>query len=232
MNRQRSFFTPQKLRYYSPVLVTLIAIIVLVFIPTGFENKLIYQGTERVAAKVLSVDNSMIIDTGLVRSGDQNCDIEFLDGQFKGQQYTAVNMLTGSLEIDKMFQPGDTAYVRISHRDGEILSVSMTDHYRLPWEILLVAIFIAVLIFFAGQTGLRAVRFPDNFRHSDNFSAVRDHRFAGVRFRPPGTFLLAWNNHRTCIYGSPRSCIHEAHEHSRRGDVRFGKPAVQRISGP
>lgn len=138
-------------------MVTLIAIIVLIFIPTGFENKLIYQGTERVPAKVISVDDSMIIDTGLVRSGDQNCDIEFLDGQFKGQQYTAVNMLTGSLEIDKVFRPGDTAYVRISHRDGEILAVSMTDHYRLPWEILLVAIFIAVLIFFAGQTGLRAV---------------------------------------------------------------------------
>ena len=157
MNRLKTFFTPERLRYYSPVLVTLIAIIVLVFVPTGFENKLIYQGTERVPAKVISVDDSMIIDTGLVRSGDQNCEIEFLDGQFKGQQYTAVNMLTGSLEIDKVFQPGDTAYVRISHRDGEILSVSMTDHYRLPWEILLVAIFIAVLIFFAGQTGLRAV---------------------------------------------------------------------------
>lgn len=157
MNRFKTFFTPERLRYYSPVLVTLIAIIVLVFVPTGFENKLIYQGTERVPAKVISVDDSMIIDTGLVRSGDQNCDIEFLDGQFRGQRYTAVNMLTGSLEIDKVFQPGDTAYVRISHRDGEILSVSMTDHYRLPWEILLVAIFIAVLIFFAGQTGLRAV---------------------------------------------------------------------------
>lgn len=157
MNRLRTFFTPERIRYYSPVIVTLVAIIALIFIPTGFENKLIYQGTERIPAKVLAVDNSMIIDTGLVRSGDQNCDIEFLEGQFAGQEYTAVNMLTGSLEIDKIFQPGDTAYVRISHRDGEILSVSMTDHYRLPWEIVLVAIFIAVLIFFAGQTGLRAV---------------------------------------------------------------------------
>lgn len=100
------------------MLVTLIAIIMLVFVPTGFENKLIYQGTERVPAKVISVDDSMIIDTGLVRSGDQNCDIEFLDGQFRGQRYTAVNMLTGSLEIDKVFQPGDTAYVRISTATG------------------------------------------------------------------------------------------------------------------
>ena len=91
MNRLRTFFTPERIRYYSPVIVTLVAIIVLIFIPTGFENKLIYQGTERVPAKVLAVDNSMIIDTGLVRSGDQNCDIEFLDGQFRGQEYTAVS---------------------------------------------------------------------------------------------------------------------------------------------
>ena len=105
MNRLRTFFTPERIRYYSPVIVTLVAIIALIFIPTGFENKLIYQGTERIPAKVLAVDNSMIIDTGLVRSGDQNCDIEFLEGQFAGQEYTAVNMLTGSLEIDKIFQP-------------------------------------------------------------------------------------------------------------------------------
>lgn len=147
----------EKIRYYSPVLVTMIAIIILLFIPTGFENKLIYQGTERVSARVLSVDDSMIIDTGLVRSGDQNCVIEFLEGQFKGQTYNAVNMLTGSLELDKVFTPGDTAYVRISHRDGEILSVSLIDHFRLPWEIVLVVIFIAALILFAGQTGVRSV---------------------------------------------------------------------------
>lgn len=58
---------------------------------------------------------------------------------------------------DYEFVPGDVAYVRISHRDGEILSVSMTDHYRLPWELLLVGIFVAALILFAGQTGIRAV---------------------------------------------------------------------------
>lgn len=149
--------TPEKIRYYAPVLVTLIAIVVLIFIPTGFENRLIYQGTERVSARVLSTDDSMIIDTGLVRSGEQSCVIEFLEGSFKGQEYTAVNMLSGSLEIDKIFVPGDTAYVRIGHRDGEILSVSMTDHYRLPWELLLVGIFVAALVLFAGQTGVRAV---------------------------------------------------------------------------
>ncbi len=146
-----------KIKYYSPILVTVIMIIILLIIPTGFEGAQIYKGTERVSARVLSVDNSMIVDTGLVRSGEQSCEIEFLEGIFKGQIFTAVNMLTGSLEQDKIFGTGDTAYVVISHRNGEILAVTMTDHYRLPWEILLAVIFIAVLIFFAGQTGLRAV---------------------------------------------------------------------------
>ncbi len=149
--------SPEIILYYVNVLVKFISIVVLIFVKTGFENKLIYQGTERVSAKVISTDDSMIIDTGLVRSGEQSCEIEFLEGTYKGQTYTAVNMLSGSLEIDKIFVPGDVAYVRISHRDGEILSVSMTDHYRLPWELLLIGIFVAALIFFAGQTGLRAV---------------------------------------------------------------------------
>ena len=147
----------EKIRYYAPVLVAVLAIIVLVFIPTGFENRAIYQETERVSARVISTDDSMIIDTGLIRSGEQSCEIEFLEGSFKGQTCTAVNMLSGSLETDKLFAPGDTAYVRISSRNGEILSVSITDHYRLPWELLLVGIFVAALILFAGQTGLRAV---------------------------------------------------------------------------
>ncbi|MGN0650382.1 MAG: YibE/F family protein [Oscillospiraceae bacterium] len=145
------------IRYYAPILVATAVIIMLIFVPTGFENKLIYKGTERVAARVISTDDSMIIDTGLIRSGEQACEIEFLSGTFKGQTCTAVNMLSGSLEVDKLFSAGDTAYVRISHRDGEILSVSMTDHFRLPWELLLVGIFVAALILFAGQTGVRAV---------------------------------------------------------------------------
>lgn len=147
----------EKNRYYVPVLVAAAVIILLLIIPTGFENRVIYQETERVSARVISTDDSMIIDTGLIRSGEQSCEIEFLEGTFKGQTTTAVNMLSGSLEADKLFTPGDTAYVRISSRNGEILSVSITDHYRLPWELLLVGIFVAALILFAGQTGLRAV---------------------------------------------------------------------------
>ena len=66
-------------------------------------------------------------------------------------------MLSGSLESDKMFEAGDTAQVVISHNGDEILSVMMSDHFRLDKELLLAAMFVVLLVLFAGKTGLRAV---------------------------------------------------------------------------
>ena len=145
------------LRYHAPVLVCLLAIIVLLLLPTGFEGALNYQEAERCTARVLSVDDSTIIDTGLVRSGEQRCQLEILDGVFAGQIVTGVNMLNGSLEQDKIFAPGDTAMVVVSHDGDAITNVTMSDHYRLGWEALLAAIFIVLLVAFAGPTGVRAI---------------------------------------------------------------------------
>ena len=153
----RNRLTPQALRYHAPVLVCLLAILVLIFLPTGFEGALLYQEAERCKAEVLSVDDSAIIDTGLVRSGEQRCQLEILDGAFAGQTVTGINMLNGSLEQDKIFVPGDKAMVVVSYQGDEIISVTMTDHYRLNKEVLLAAIFAVFLILFAGRTGVRAI---------------------------------------------------------------------------
>ena len=83
--------------------------------------------------------------------------MKILGGKFKGEETKAVNMLSGSLEADKIFQEGDIAQVVISYSNGEILSVMMSDHYRLDKELLLAGIFVLLLIGFAGRTGLRAV---------------------------------------------------------------------------
>lgn len=147
----------KKISYIAPSAAAVIMIIILLIIPTGFEDNEIYRGTERPAVKVLSVDNSSIIDTGLVRSGEQVCEIKILDGKFKGQSVTAVNMLNGSLEQDKIFSAGDKALAVISHDGENVLNVTMTDHYRINWEIVLAVIFAAILIIFAGRTGLRSV---------------------------------------------------------------------------
>ena len=146
-----------RIRYQAPVLVCLLAIVVLLLMPTGFEGALNYQQAERCRAEVISVNNSAVIDTGLVRSGEQLCQLTILDGMFKGQTVTGVNMLNGSLEQDKIFAPGDTALVVISHDGDEITNVTMSDHFRLGWEALLAVIFAVFLILFAGRTGVRAL---------------------------------------------------------------------------
>lgn len=66
-------------------------------------------------------------------------------------------MLSGSLESDKMYEPGDVALVVISYSGDEILSVVMSDHFRLNKELILGLMFIVLLICFAGRPGFRAV---------------------------------------------------------------------------
>lgn len=147
----------EKLRKSSVSLLAILLILILMALPTGYEDAAIYKGTDRVKVKVLETDESTVISSGLIQSGEQRCKVEILGGKFKGQEAEAVNMLSGSLESDKIFQVGDIAHVVISYKDGEILSITMTDHYRINYELILAAIFVVFLVAFAGKTGLRAV---------------------------------------------------------------------------
>lgn len=144
-------------RYHAPVWVCVLLILLLALLPTGFEGREVFRESDIRPALVLSTDESTVIDTGLVRSGEQRCRLEILSGPFRGYRAEGRNMLNGSLEQDKLFSAGDKALVRINYRDGEILNVSMIDHYRTPWELLLAGLFVLLLAAFAGRTGLRAV---------------------------------------------------------------------------
>ena len=153
----KQYLSRRSVRYHAPVVVCLLAILILLLLPTGFEGALVYQEAERCTARVLSVDDSTIIDTGLVRSGEQRCQLEILDGMFQGQTVSGINMLNGSLEQDKVFQPGDKALVVVSHDGDTITNVTMSDHYRLSWELVMAIGFPIFLILFAGPTGVRAI---------------------------------------------------------------------------
>ena len=147
----------EKLRYYAPVVVCLLLIAFLIFLPTGYEDAVQYKEAERCIAEVTAVDNSAIIDTGLVRSGEQRCTVTFWNGLFQGKTATAINLLQGSLEQDKFFSEGDKAQVVIS-RDGDTIKrVTMIDYFRVPGELLLAGLFVLLLIAFAGRTGIRAI---------------------------------------------------------------------------
>lgn len=147
----------KRLKKNSVALLAILMIFILMALPTGYEDAAIYKGTDRVKAKVLATDESTVRSSGLIQSGEQYCQLEILGGKFKGQEARGVNMLSGSLESDKIYQEGDVALVVISYRDDEILSITMSDHYRLDKELILAGMFVVLLICFAGRTGLRAV---------------------------------------------------------------------------
>ena len=106
-------------RNIAPIVITLIAIMILVFLPTKFPQKL-YENTERVSAKILSTNESYIVNTGLIKVGEQMCEIEILQGKSKGQTVEGTNRLSGSLEQDKMFQAGDKALVTLDYEGNNI----------------------------------------------------------------------------------------------------------------
>ena len=149
--------SPQSLRYHAPVWVCLILVLILVVLPTGYEDNVVFQESDIRPALVLETDDSTVIDTGLVRSGEQRCRLEILSGPFKGQIVEGKNALNGSLEQDKIFAVGDKALVRINYEGDQVLSVSMIDHYRMPWELVMGGMFVLLLVLFAGKTGIRAV---------------------------------------------------------------------------
>ena len=153
----RQFISKERFRQALPVILCAILILFLLQLPTGYEGAVQYKEAERCVAEVTAVDNSSIVDTGLVRSGEQRCTIRFTSGTFKGQIATGINLLQGSLEQDKLFSEGDRAQVVVCSDGEKILHVTMIDHYRLPWEGVMAAIFVLFLGLFAGRTGLRAM---------------------------------------------------------------------------
>lgn len=140
-----------------PSLICSILLCILIALPTGYEDAVIYQGTDRCRAEVLATDESAVISSGLIRSGEQYCTVRLLGGIFKGQEAEAYNMLSGSLESDKIYAVGDVAQVVISYQDDQILSVNMIDHYRIDKEGILMFIFSVVLVIFAKKIGLKSL---------------------------------------------------------------------------
>ena len=139
------------------ILIFFAIIAVLLALPTGFEDARQFKDAEKCKVLVEAVDNSSLINTGLIRTGQQVCTVRFLSGKFKMQTAEGWNMLGGSLSQDKLFRPGDKAQAVVHHYDGEIISVNLIDYYRLEGELLLALAFAVFLVVFARGVGLRSV---------------------------------------------------------------------------
>ena len=139
------------------ILIFFAIIAALLALPTGFEDARQFKDAEKCKVLVEAVDNSSLINTGLIRTGQQVCTVRFLSGKFKMQTAEGWNMLGGSLSQDKLFRPGDKAQAVVHHYDGEIISVNLIDYYRLEGELLLALAFAVFLVVFARGVGLRSV---------------------------------------------------------------------------
>ena len=147
----------EKSRNIGFIIAFIIASLALMLIPTGFERA-IYVNATGARAEVLSTDDSTIIQTGLFRTGDQRCHVRILSGEHKGLEMDGINLLSGSLKDDKVFIPGDIAWVLIERdSEGNPIFINMIDHCRMGKEAILIAAFVAVLILFSGLRGIRMV---------------------------------------------------------------------------
>ena len=155
----------------STLILGLVLILILLLIPTGFEDAINYKDDFRAVGVVTATDNSTILTSGLIQYGEQTCVVRIKDGEFAGQEIEAVNFLSGSLASDKIYVIGDEAFVRISARpidqvgdktgtviNGYVISSCvMTDHYRLDKEFLLLGAFFLLLVIVAGRNGIQAI---------------------------------------------------------------------------
>ena len=150
-------FFPKQKNMLLTLILGIVIIGILMAIPTGYEDAIIYKDTERAVAKVIEVDNSNIKKSGLIQSGEQSCLLLIEDGIFKDKEIEGINFLSGSLAKDKVFEVGDRALVTISYEGDKIKSTVISDHYRLGKEVILALIFSIFLIIFAGKNGIQAI---------------------------------------------------------------------------
>ena len=130
--------------------------IVLYFVPTGFEERHA-KNSVRCRGRIIEVDNSEVLQTGIVKMGIQNLSVKLLDGPYAGTEVEAENRLIGKMELDKVFAEDDIAMMVLSIKNDEIYFVTAQDHYRLNIELILLLCFAALLLAFAGLTGAKAL---------------------------------------------------------------------------
>lgn len=136
--------------------VVLLVCLLLYFIPTGFEDRQ-KKDVEKYKALVTAVDNSLMTNHGLIRTGAQSVEARLLDGKLKGRIVLAQNHFLGKMEMDKVFQVGDHVLVNLAVEGDTITWAHATDYYRLGIEFFLLCVFGLFLLVYGGFTGFQAL---------------------------------------------------------------------------
>lgn len=125
-------------------------------VPTGFEDR-IDDRSVRAEALVEETDDSMVIRSGIIRTGIQSVSARITDGDLRGRVVDADNLLTGKLELDSFYAPGDRVMLDITMNGGIPARVNVSGHYRIGIEIGLLVLFALVLAMVGGFTGIKAM---------------------------------------------------------------------------
>lgn len=141
------------------VTVSVMASIVMLLIPTGFETPAGTSHSMRVRATILEVDNSQVREYGPVIEGTQHIELRIDSGTFKGEVMESINSIIGKKELDKVFEPGDRAYVVLDLDESEknIVYANVIDHYRSAKTLVLLLLFFVTLFAVAGWIGLKSI---------------------------------------------------------------------------
>jgi uncharacterized membrane protein len=111
----------------------------------------------RHRGRVTATDNSHVRVNLIVKTQTQFLTVRLVSGPHKGTVFSAENQLTGKLEMDEFYEPGDAILVEYQLRDGLPADPVARGHYRLHAELLLVVLFAGLLIVLAGPTGMKAI---------------------------------------------------------------------------
>ncbi len=141
------------------VILVGVVCLVLLFLPTGFENPSLVNGALREKARVISVNDEDLQNHSVVTVGTQDLELEVLTGDFKGDILEANNVLMGQKKIDKVFKTGDEvlAVLTLNKEKNKVISARADDFFRINIELILFVLFALFLVSFAGWTGLKAL---------------------------------------------------------------------------
>ena len=146
------------------IIVSSLFTVLVLLLPTGFENSGIQSNTLKCKVRVLHVDNEYVRTMGPVKHGFQKLEVKVVSqgiftgnkGNFKGNIYSAANDLTGRMEMDKIYSDGDYAYAVITLADDNTFSmIRVMDHYRTDKTIILCVLFILLTILIMGWMGIK-----------------------------------------------------------------------------
>ncbi len=106
---------------------------------------------------VTAVDNAEVIRSSVGHLGSQQVTLLVTGGSHKGEVVEADNSLIGSLEIDEMYSPGDTAVIAARVAQGHISYAKTISQYRQGGEARLFGLFVLLLLLYAGTVGFKAL---------------------------------------------------------------------------